>query len=168
MFDHRSRSQVVCAAMLAAVFLLLPASARGSQPCISCMKKPFAAMDKALTIKNAKLFAKQWHPAGYTKNLVGGSGLPGRAVFRQGSRKGWFMKPNFAKLRGLPMRRGGPWIVPCDIWSRKRGRPVDKVWALLIYHNKRSVVLGAGEKLAQVEALGKRWVEKKPLAAPKK
>lgn len=155
-------------ATLALLVLATPRAALASQPCVSCMKKPFAKMKAALAKKDAKTFAKQWHPKGYAKNLVGGSGLAGRSVYRQGSRKGWYIKPDFSKLRGVPGRRGGPWIVPCAIWSTKRKRAVDKVWALMVWVEKRSVVLGAGEKLAQVEALGARWVAKKPLAPRKK
>jgi hypothetical protein len=155
-----------------ALSLLLPTvsltEAAASQPCIGCMKKPFKAMKQALAKKDAKTFAKQWHPKGYAKNLVGGSGLAGRSVYRQGSRKGWYLEPDFSKLRGVPGRRGGPWIVPCKVWSPRRNRAVDMIWALMVYHAKRSVVLGGGEKLKEVEALGVRWVAKKPLAPPKK
>ena len=98
---------------------------------------------------------------------MGGSGLPGKSVYRQGTRKGWYLKLQMAKLRGLPMRRGGPWIVPTLIWSDKKGKAVDMVYVLIVY-KKKWMILGGGERLAEVEALGKRWVDKKPLAPPKK
>ncbi|MCA9665186.1 MAG: hypothetical protein KC503_06345 [Myxococcales bacterium] len=138
-------------------------AAHASQPDTASMKRVFAKIEKALRGKNEKLFKKQWHEKGYAKNLVGGSGLPGRAVFRQGSRKGWYLKPDIAKMRGVPGRRGGPWIIPCEIYSWKKQRAVDKVWALVAYQRKlkRWIIVGAGEKLAQVEALGTRYVKGK-------
>ena len=153
-----------------ACLLTFAATAEAAQPCVSCMKPIFAKMKKALEDKKEPLFAKQWHAKGYAKNLVGGSGLAGKQVYRQGSRKGWYLKADFSSLRSVPGRRGGPWIVRCDIWSPKRGHKVDEVWALMVYlrKEKRSVILGAGEKLAQVNELGLRYVNKKPLAPPRK
>lgn len=131
---------------------------------MACLKKPLKAMEKALREKNEQLFAKQWHPLGYQKNLVGGSGLAGRKVYRQGSRKGWFLKPNWKQLTSVD--RSPPWIVPCEIWSWKKKRAVDKVWVVFGGARRKVLVLGAGEKLAQVQALGRRYREKKPLAPP--
>lgn len=161
---HAAGHSLVAVALLC--LLATPQPAQASQPCISCLKKPLKAMEKALREKNEKLFAKQWLPLGYQKNLVGGSGLAGRKVYRQGSRKGWFLKPNWKQLTSVD--RAPPWIVPCDVWSWKKKRAVDKVWLVFGWQGKRSIVLGGGEKIEQVRALGLRWREKKPLApAPK-
>jgi hypothetical protein len=148
---------------LAAVASARPANKKG-------IRALFAKMEQGLRDKKEALFKSQWHPEGYKHNLVGGSGIPGRAVFGQGSRKGWFLKPDLEKLQALPGRLGGPWIVRCDIWSWKKKRAVDEVHALLVYmrdKKRRMVMLGGGERLKEVVALGQRWVKKKRLA-PKK
>lgn len=150
------------------LMLALAPSAWASDPDTAGMARVFASMKRALQTKNAKLFQKQWHALGYKKNLVGTSGLAGKQVFKQGSRKGWFLQPEMGKLRSIPGQRGAPWIVPSVIFSAKKKRAVDKVFALLIYKEKRWMLLGAGEKLAQVEALGKRYLDKKGLEPPQK
>lgn len=142
-------------------------NALATQPCISCMQRPFDAIKKALATKNKALFSKQWHPKGLAENLVGKSGLSGERAYEQGSRKGWYLKPDFSQLRSIPDRRGAPWIVPCDIWSVKKARAVDKVYAIFADEEKTPVLLGAGERLSEVEALGQRYVEKKDLSPPK-
>ena len=168
MIHENPRTLVRALPALGAIALLLAATpAAASDPCISCMQKIFDKMQEALRKQQEPAFAKQWHPLGYQTNLVGGSGLPGRRVYRQGSRKQWFLRPDFKKLRSAG-RGDTPWIVPCKVWSWKKQRAVDKVWAVLVYHHKRFVMLGGGERLEQVTALARRWHEKKPLEAPKK
>jgi hypothetical protein len=127
----------------------------------------FARMDRALAELDERGFAENWHPAGYQKNLVGRSGLSGDKVFRQGARKGWTLKPlpGLKGLRSVPGSRGAPWIVPCDIWSRKRARAVDRIFALVIHAGGRWKMLGGGEKLAEVQALGKLFLKGKIPAA---
>jgi hypothetical protein len=122
----------------------------------------FANLEKGIREAREALFKKGWYPESYTKNLVGGSGLAGEQVYRQGTRKHWYLKPDLKKLRTTG--RGSPFLVPCDIWSWKQSKAVDHVWAALIWQGKAWVILGAGEKLAQVEALARRYQEKKPLA----
>lgn len=148
----------------------LPATASARPPSKQGIKDLFAQMEQGLREQKEELFKAQWHPEGYSQNLVGGSGIPGRAVYRQGSRKGWFLKPDLDKLQALPGRLGGPWIVRCDVWSWKKERAVDEIHALLVHmrgKTRKMVMLGGGERLDEVIALGRRWVDKKPLA-PKK
>ncbi|MBW2736357.1 MAG: hypothetical protein JRH20_28555 [Deltaproteobacteria bacterium] len=147
--------------------LFLSSSAWAGQPNIGGMKRVFSQMKTALEKNNEKLFKKQWLPSSYAKNLVGGSGLPGQAVFKQGSRKGWYLKAQMKRIRSIPGQKGAPWIVPTLIWSDAKKRALDEIFMLLIHRNKRWMVLGGGEKLSQVEALGRRYVNKKPLAPPK-
>ncbi len=160
-----SRTTVCATALVMACIWSPPCLA--SQPDTASMKRMYKKMKAAMGKKEEAAFKAQWHPRAYATNLVGGSGLPGKSVYRQGTRKGWYLKPQMAKLRGLPMRRGGPWIVPTLIWSDKKGKAVDMVYVLIVY-KKKWMILGGGERLAEVEALGKRWVDKKPLAPPKK
>jgi hypothetical protein len=156
------------AAAVLSIALVIPSSASANQPDTASMKRVFTQMQTALKKKNEALFKAQWLTLSYEKNLVGGSGLAGKKVFKQGSRKGWYIKPQMAKLRSIPGQRGAPWVIPSLIWSDKKSRALDKVFVILIYKDKRWKVLGSGEKLAQVEALGQRHLSKKPLPPPKK
>lgn len=143
-----------------------PTSKPTSQPSMEAqLTAVFTDMKKGLEEKNEALFQSRWHDEGYKKNLVGGSGLTGKAVFKQGSRKGWYLKPELDKRKALG--EGKVFIVPCQIWSTKKDRAVDKVWAAVIKGDKGWKILGAGEKTAEVEALVERFLKGEPLA-PKK
>jgi hypothetical protein len=122
---------------------------------------PFEAMEKAIRDKDEAGFKSRWHAQGFEKNLVGGSGLAGKEVFDQGSRKKWFMKPDLAQTKVLG--DGAAVIVPCEIWAWEKGRAVDKVDLLLVKAKDAYVVLGGGEKRPEVEALASRWLKKEPL-----
>ncbi|MEO8705474.1 MAG: hypothetical protein ABI867_35915 [Kofleriaceae bacterium] len=127
------------------------------------MLAPFAAMEKALRASDEPGFKARWYPDGYTKNLIGGSGISGASVYAQGSRKSWYLKPDLAKLTVLA--GGAVAIVGCDIWSWDKERAVDHVDAVIVKIGNEYVMLGGGEKRAEVDALAKRWIAKKPLAA---
>jgi hypothetical protein len=126
------------------------------------VRTPFEAIEKALRAADEPAFKAQWHPDGYAKNLIGGSGNTGASMFRQGSRKKWFPKPDLAKATTLG--NGDAVIVPCEIWSWERNQAVDAVDALVVKVKGTYVMLGAGEKRAQVDALAERWLKKQPLA----
>ena len=122
----------------------------------------FSAIKTALEKKKEDAFRHHWDPSGYKDNLVGGSGLSGQAVFQQGSRKGWFLKPELNSLRAIYRNPGSPMIVRCDIWSRAKRKKVDRVFAVLVQTREkhaRRVLLGAGEKEKEVLALAHRWVK---------
>jgi hypothetical protein len=159
-----TRSLTLAVLLLAA--LVAPRSSLAADPDTAGMERLFQRLEKAIRDAQEPPFKQGWHPDGYAKNLVGGSGLPGASVFRQGSRKQWYLRPDLKALRTTG--RGAPYLVPCDIWSWKQNRRVDHVWAALIWHGKAWVILGAGEKLEEVEALARRYQEKKPLAPPAK
>ena len=129
------------------------------------MRAPFEAMEKAIRDKDEAAFKARWHAAGFGKNLVGGSGIPGKEVFAQGSRKKWFLKPDLSKVRSL--EDGAALIVPCEIWAWEKEKAVDKVEMLLIREKDAYVVLGGGEKKEQVDALASRWLKKEALEPPK-
>lgn len=124
----------------------------------------FEAMEKGIREKDEKPFKDQWMPEGFEKNLVGGSGVAGSGVFKQGSRKKWFLKPDLAKAKSLADGRAV--IVPCDVWAWEKEKAVDHVDMLLVKGEKGYFVLGGGEKIKQVEALADRWLKKEPLEPP--
>ncbi len=138
------------------------------------LKAPFEAMEKGIRENDEKLFKAQWHADAYTKNLVGGSGIAGEGVFKQGARKKWFPKPDLTKAQDLG--DGAAFIVPCEIWNWEKEKSVDKVDMLLVktevtVDEKKTtvlVVLGGGEKAEEVKALAERWQKKEPLEPPKK
>jgi hypothetical protein len=125
---------------------------------------PFEAMEKAVKEKDEASFKARWHADGFEKNLVGGSGLAGKAVFSQGNRKKWFPKPDIAQAKILA--DGAAAILSCEIWAWEKGKAVDKVDFLLVKEKDGYIVLGGGEKRDQVEALASRWLKKEPLPAP--
>lgn len=141
-------------------------SAWAGNPAIAEIEKVFLVAKSALKERKEVPFRKQWHPLGYEKNIVGSSGIPGRGVFQQGSRKRWYLRPEMKQISFV-----GPHklpIVPCLIWSWKKNRPVDKVYAAVVWHQKRWVILGAGERRRQVELLALRFQKKEPLLPRKK
>lgn len=119
---------------------------------------PFEAMEKAIRDKEEAPFKARWHGQGFEKNLVGGSGLSGKEVFGQGSRKKWFLKPDLSKAKVLG--DGAAVIVPCEVWAWEKEKAVDKVDLLLVQVKDAYVVLGGGEKRAEVENLAARWLNK--------
>ena len=131
------------------------------------LKEIFDVLEKSLRTPDEAAFKAPWHPDAFEKNLVGGSGIPGKSVFGQGSRKKWFPKPDLSKAQAVG--DGSAVIVPCEIWAWEKEKAVDKVDFLLVKEKDGWVVLGGGEKRAQVEALASRWQKKEPLApAPEK
>jgi hypothetical protein len=138
------------------IFLGLALASLGSWaagPNAKQIASSFEQLRVSLEKKDKTLFLKYWHPRGFKKNLVGSSGLPGVGVFKQGSRKGWYLKPKMSTLKARGTHGA---IVFCAIWSTRRKRAVDGVHAYVVWHNKRWVVLAAGESKKQVEALIKR------------
>jgi len=125
----------------------------------------FDAMEKGLREKDEAPFKACWRADAYERNFVGGSGLTGKAVFGQGSRKKWFLKPELKDARVL--EEGAAIIVPCQIWAWEKEKAVDKVDLLLIKEKDGYLVLGGGEKREQVDALAARFLKKEPLEPPK-
>ena len=145
------------------VFVATTARADGRDDAIHA---PFATIEKALRGGDEALFRSQWHADGYAKNLVGGSGNTGASMFKQGARKKWFPRPDAAKATVLA--DGAAVIVGCEIWSREQNKVVDRVDALVVKTATGYVLLGAGEKRAQIDALAERWLKKQPLAPVEK
>ncbi|HEX7898740.1 MAG TPA: hypothetical protein VF950_13335 [Planctomycetota bacterium] len=123
----------------------------------------FENMKKAIETKEEALFKAQWHADGFEKNLVGGSGLAGKEVFGQGSRKKWYLKPDLAKAVAVAETAS---IVPCDVWAWEKAKAVDQVHILAVKDKDAWIVLGGGEKIEQVRALADRWLKKEPLPPP--
>jgi hypothetical protein len=157
------RTTTLCA--LALLFVAPGGPATATDPDIHGLRQIFVDLEVALKAASEPAFKRRWHPLGYAKNLVGGSGLAGHQVFTQGSTKHWALRPEMKTLRGVT--RGEPWILRCDVWSWDQRRPVDSVWALVATHEGVGKVIGAGEVLADVEALAHRWADNKPLEPPK-
>jgi predicted outer membrane repeat protein len=88
--------------------------------------------------------------------LDGSGGLSGRQLFAQGSRKGWYLKPRLATA----VDHVGAVIIPCDVWSDEQKRAVDEVYAAVVVENKQWLLLGAGEELAQVEAMVAHYLKR--------
>jgi hypothetical protein len=149
--------------VLVALLVLATPGARANQPDVAGMTKPVTELQKAIQDKNRAAFKALWHADGYAKNLVGQSGLSGEQVFDQATRKGWFPRPVPARLH--QDGRGGPYVMPIEIYSPSEQRVLGKGWVLPVWleAGKRWVILGGGEKLEEVVALGRRWQAKQAL-----
>lgn len=68
------------------------------------------------------------------------------------------------RLGLLGLAEGAVAIAPCKVWSWKTNAAVDAVDVVLVQVKAAYVVLGAGEKRAEVDAVAQRWLDNKPLA----
>jgi hypothetical protein len=126
----------------------------------------FDDLEKGIKATDEAPFKARWHAEGYEKNLCGGSGLAGKAVFGQGSRKKWFLKPDLAKAEFVG--DGAAAVVFCEVYAWEKGKAVDKVSMVLVKDKDAWIVLGGGEKRPDVDGLVSRWTKKEPLEAPGK
>lgn len=105
---------------------------------------------------------------GWATNLVGGSGNTLESLFSQGARKGWRLV--FDEDATRPVGEGAGVILRTSVRDNATEKNLDQVWVLLVKvkveGKSQWLALGAGEKLADVEALGRRFVAQKPLAPP--
>lgn len=150
------------AALGATAFLASPQDVDARRKALAAV---FEAMEKAIKDKDEAAFKSRWRLEGFERNLVGGSGIPGKEVFEQGSRKKWFMKPDLTKAKSL--EDGGAVLVPCEIWAWEKGKAVDKVDFLLVREKDGYLTLGGGEKREQVDALASRFLKRESLEPPK-
>lgn len=157
---------VLIAAVAVAAGLSLFASPVQDDPKQKALKAVFDDLEKGIKEKDEALFKARWFAEGYDKNLCGGSGLAGKAVFGQGARKKWFLKPDLAGARSAGEDTVA--IVACDVWAWEKEKAVDKVEIILVKEKDVFQVLGGGEKRADVDGLVSRWLKKEPLEAPKK
>ncbi len=127
------------------------------------VKGVFDRMEQAIRNKDENAFKAEWHPQGYGTNLVGGSGLSGSSLFKQGSYDGWYMKADFSKMSKMEDVS----IVPCGIWSWEKNKSMDEVTAAVVSRDGKPVLLGAGEDSEQVRALAKRFLSNASLAPSK-
>lgn len=146
--------RIICIPILALAITALCRCTAVSGSSEDQVKQIFDRMEAALGNSDEPSFQDVWHSEGYANNLVGDSGMDGSRVFSQGSRKGWFLKPDFTKME----KQDSVYIVPCDIWSREKSKSVDFVYTLVVKQNDEWRVLGAGEDQAEVSALADRFL----------
>lgn len=125
------------------------------------MQKVFADMENAIKNSNESEFKQHWLAEGYSKNLVGRSGLEGSRLFAQGSRKKWFLKPDYSKT----VRQGKVDIYRCDVYSWEKDKSVDEVFLAVSADDLK--VLGGGEDFEEVKKLAERFNAGAPLEASK-
>ena len=68
---------------------------------MNSLEKLFDSLSKALQTNNEGDFRALWHPESYTRNLVGGSGLSGDAVFTQAANGRWTLLPELGDIENL-------------------------------------------------------------------
>jgi hypothetical protein len=123
----------------------------------------FDSMQQALEQDDEDLFKRQWLAQGYQHNLVGGSGLAGADVFRQGHGR-WYLKPDMQAIT----HHDDVLVVRTDIWSIEKDKPVDEVYAAIGPQDGKLLLFGAGEDVEEVEALVSRYLSGEPLVAADK
>jgi len=121
------------------------------------LQAAFDDLEKGLRKNDEARFKGRWYADGYAKNLCGGSGLGGKEVFGQGSRKKWFLKPDFAKATFV--EDGAVAVVVCEAFAWEKGTAVDKVSMAIVKDKDAYIVLGGGEKRADVDGLISRWIK---------
>ncbi|MGB0591804.1 MAG: hypothetical protein ACPGU1_19165 [Myxococcota bacterium] len=169
--SHKARSEDFATVSLrvedAALFITFHSRASSEIPHGNpCLKADFAllsarfdAMKEGVVSSDEALFKSQWHTEGYEANLVGGSGIPGVGVFRQGSAERWVLEPDLKSARN-PTMSGDAWVITCVVRSLADGGHLGTVW-IVVADGK---VLGGGEVQDEAQALAYRWANKVPLA----
>lgn len=120
----------------------------------------FDALEQAMRSGDRARLPALWHELGIDANrgidanLVGGSGLSGAEASAQGSAKHWFRKPDLATL--AVTRDVGALRVTCAVGSMDKQRAGDRVHVVVVRAGAGWVVLGAGERLDEVDGLLKR------------
>lgn len=125
------------------------------------MNDVFADMENGIRKSDEQLFKKHWTAEGYEKNLVGGSGMTGASVFRQGSNKKWFLKPDYSKT----VKQGKVEIYQCEVYAWEQSRKVDEIFLAVSADEMK--VLGGGENLEEVKKLAERFNAGESLEPPK-
>jgi hypothetical protein len=122
----------------------------------------FRSFKAALTQNSESNFRALWHPESFSRNLVGGSGLSGDAVFTQAVNGQWTLVPDMQTLEVLE----GPmaYFLACDlkdISPANKSEAIDRVYVLLGQDQvtKNLWLLGAGESKKEVLQLWERLSE---------
>ena len=121
----------------------------------------FADMENGIRKTDEDLFKKHWTAEGYNQNLVGKSGLSGARIYEQGSRKKWFLKPDYSKT----VKQGNVEIYQCEVYAWEKSKAVDEIF--LAVSTKDGKVLGGGEDLSEVKKLAERYNAGESLEPPK-
>ena len=128
------------------------------------VKVAMTALTKAIEKSDEAAFKQHCDDRGYETNLVGGSGGTVKGIFEQGARKRWGLVRH-----GVPTRvTDEAIIVPMDVKAFEGGKVLDQLFVLFIENDDGWRVLGVGENLAEVRALGQRVTDGAPLAPPEK
>lgn len=113
----------------------------------------FADLENGIRKTDEDLFKKHWTAEGYNQNLVGKSGLSGARIYEQGSRKKWFLKPDYSKT----IKQGNVEIFFCEVYAWEKSKAVDEMYLAIADTNGNPKVLGGGEDLSEVRALADRF-----------
>ena len=125
------------------------------------MNGVFADLENGIRKTDEELFKKHWTTEGYNKNLGGDSGMSGSRVYEQGSRKKWFLKPDYSTT----IKQGNVEIYQCEVYAWEQSRKVDEIFLVVSAEDQK--VLGAGENLEEVKKLAERFNAGESLGPPK-
>lgn len=117
------------------------------------MSGVFSEMESAMRNADEARFREQWLPAGYSRNLVGSSGLSGERLFSQGSRKKWYPKPDLGSVESV----GKVEIVFAELYNWEQDRKVDEVYFVIAKEGDGLKIVGGGEDEKQVRGLAERF-----------
>ncbi len=169
--------------LVLSIFLMPCEASSSPQDDVAKVIETLGRMEDALKARDRSLFESLWYPAGYGRNIVGGSGMAGKHFFLEASLKGWFLRPELIpKRRYKRLKRRRPseivrigdyiyrvirtqntLIMSCLIWSWRENRAVDDLYVALVRHEREWLFLGIGEGKTEVKALVQRYVNGDPL-----
>lgn len=125
------------------------------------LEKLFKTLSQALKTNSEGDFRALWHPESYTRNLVGGSGLSGDAVFTQAANGRWTLIPELGDVESLEQPTA--YLLGCYIKNQENPEheAEDYVYALIGQDSltKNLWLLGIGENREEVLGLWTRLNE---------
>lgn len=132
------------------------------------IKDIFSHMEIALHNEDEKMFKALWHEDCYIANPSGSKGYSGKMVFEQGTKNGWYLKPNFKSilLNGLTevIKSDDVVILPSYVWSVDKHKALKDIYCALVRHNEEWFIIGVSEISKDLEVIVDRfknpWDEK--------
>lgn len=121
------------------------------------IREIFLQMEKAMESGDEDAFRSLWYMDGYNANPTGRKGYSGKMAFDQGSRDGWYIKPDFKAILkdGLTevIKSHDVVIIPSHIWSMKKHEAIRDVHIALVRDGQQWLVLGVSESVADLERM---------------
>lgn len=154
----------VCLALFSLIFALnssvKPAQATTKKSMIG-IKELYSLMEKAMVNKDKAAFKALWHIDGFFSNPTGKSGYSGEMAYKDGTRYGWYIKPDFKKLlqHGLDdvVKGDDVVILPSHIWSYDKHKAIRDIYTAVVRQGDHWLVLGLSNDSHELQAMVDRF-----------